>query len=133
MEAVSETFAEHFLPTRGKRRSPLAPDTHIEVLWSSTLDDDVATWRKVGYTRVGQSDTLSKAAARGPTQELAELGRSVGAGLVLFCIWPAKLKAVKRTQEGEIDLWAVMADAPTSFSPRSYAVTRAIFMARPGT
>jgi len=80
--------------------------------------------------RIGQSDALSKAAARGPTQELADLGRSVGADLVLFCIWPAKLRAAKRTQKGEIDLWAVMDDAPTSFSSRSYAVTRAVFMAK---
>lgn len=133
MEAVSETFAEHYLPARGKRRSPLLPAAHVEVLWSSTLDADVAKWRRAGYMRVGQADTLSKAAARGPTQELAELARSVGADLVLFCIWPAKLKAVKRTEQGEIDLWAVLDDAPASFSPRSYAVARAVFMAKAGT
>ena len=132
MDAKSETIAQHFLPAGGNPWVPLSPETYVEVLWSSTLDGDVEKWKKAGYLCVGQSDILSKAVAQGPTQELAELARRAGASLVLFCIWPAKLKAVKRTQEGEIDLWGVLDDAPASFSSKSYAVTRAIFMAKGG-
>ena len=129
-DSAPESFAAHFIAIRGKRRGPLAQDSQVEVRWSSTLDLDLNKVKKEGYSKIGQSDVLSKASAPGPHGELTDLARGVGAELVLFCVWPAKLKSVTRGPKGDIDLWALIEDPPASFSPKSYAVTRALFLAR---
>jgi hypothetical protein len=102
----------------------------ITVQFSPTLDADAAKWRRKGYSCIGLSDVVSKAGLQGLSHLLEAQAERVGAQAVLFCIWPAKLRSVRRDERGEIDLDAVVADSPASFSPRSYAVTRALFFMR---
>lgn len=128
----SNPFAEHYLPkVRVKRSSALASvSNEIAVLFSATLDADLAKWKRKGYSCLGLSDVLSKAGAQGVSPQLNEQAGRVGASVVLFCAWPAKVRSVRRGSTGEIDLEAVVADPPATFSPRGYAVTRALFLAK---
>jgi hypothetical protein len=100
----------------------------VKVAFSPTLDTDLAKWRRSGYSCIGTSDVVSKAGAQGFSRQLEEQALRVGAQVVLFCVWPAKLKSVRRDADGMIDLEAVVADPPAGFSPRGYAVTRALFL-----
>ncbi|HZZ90912.1 MAG TPA: hypothetical protein VFE23_00010 [Usitatibacter sp.] len=101
-----------------------------ELIVSFDLDADLAKRRRQGYFSLGFSDVLARAGELGFSNLLEDQAARVGAQAVLFCIWPAKLKAVARLSNGEIDLEALAADQPSSFSSKSYAVTRAFFLAR---
>jgi hypothetical protein len=96
------------------------------------LDADLPKWWRRGYYSLGFSDVVGKAGELGFSSKLEEQAARVGAHAVLFCTWPAKLKAVERLPNGEIDLEALAADQPSSFSPKSYAVTRAFFLSQRG-
>ena len=127
-------FSTHFIASRrntsreGERqhRATARP----EIIVSFDLDADLAKWRRKGYFSLGFSDVVGKAGELGLSTKLEDQAALVGAQAVLFCTWPAKLRAVERLPTGEIDLEAIAADQPASFSPKSYAVTRAFFLAR---
>ena len=127
----SNPFEEHYVAKSRRQYSPISIDRAqpVTVQFSSTLEADLAKWRRSGYICIGLSDSVSKAGQTGLSKQLEEQAMRVGAHVVLFCVWPAKLKSVRRDERGEIDLEAVATDPPASFSPRSYAVTRALFLA----
>ncbi len=122
-------FNEHYVARRSRRPLAIPHDSYIEVLWSTVLEDDLEQRKAAGFAILGLADVISKANAPLAEEKMAEQARSVGASLVLFCIWPAKLKSIRREKNGEIDLWGVVNDPPASFSPRSYSVVRAVFLA----
>jgi hypothetical protein len=115
----------------------LAATASVDISISSTLDADSAALRKAGYIEVGLADTVSRGNSEvvvdprsSLREELLTLARTIGAEKVLFCIWPAKLRAIRRDERGLIDLWAVIDDLPARGSPRGFYVTRYMFFAR---
>ena len=126
-------FSTHFIASR-RNRAPVdgSPNlsTRPEIVVSFDLEADLPKWRRRGYLSLGFADVVGKAGELGFSSKLEDQAARVGAHAVLFCTWPAKLKAVQRLQSGEIDLEALAEDQPSSFSPRSYAVTRAFFLSR---
>jgi hypothetical protein len=130
---VENPFSTHFIASRrnAARRAELrSAATRPEIVVSFDLDADLAKWRRRGYFSIGFSDVLGKAGELGFSNKLEDQAARVGAQVILFCTWPAKLRVVERLPTGEIDLDALAADQPSSFSPKSYAVTRAFFLAR---
>ena len=125
-------FEEHYIAKgRAARCGAAATDgMEAQVVFSPTLDADLSKWERDGYSCVGLADTVSRAGEQGVSRRLQEQAARVGAVAVLFCVWPAKVRSVRREANGEIDLDAVVADPPASFSPKSYAVTRALFLGR---
>lgn len=105
------------------------PDQPVTVRFSPTLKADLVESKKSGYVCLGVADTVSKGGEMGVSMQLEEQAVRVGARLVLFCVWPAKLRSVCRDERGQIDIEAVAADPPAGFSSKSYAVTRAFFLA----
>jgi len=104
--------------------------SNIQLIFSGTLEADLAKWRRKGFSRIGTADVLGRAGEFGFSERLKDQAVRVCAEVVLFCIYPAKLRSVRRLPSGEIDLEAVVADSPASFSDRSYAVTSAQFLAK---
>ena len=133
LASTPNEFNVHYVARRSRRTLAMPQDSHVEVLWSAVLEDELTKWKKAGFAILGLADVLAKANAPLPHEALEEQARSVGASLVLFCIWPAKLRSVQREKNGEIDLWRVVSDPPASFSPRSYSVARAMFLAPKNT
>lgn len=130
---MQNPFSTHYVARRRRNRlvaSREPSSRRIEIRFSHALETDMAKLRNSGFACIGTSDVVSPASAPGPTDQLKEQAESVGAEVVLFCIWPAKLRSVKRLDGGEIDLDTVVSDPPRSFSPRSYAVTSAVFFVR---
>jgi hypothetical protein len=126
-------FSTHFIPARrktGRGGKPGSPTARPEIIVSFDLDADLPKWQRQGYFSLGFSDVVGKAGELGFSGKLEDQAARVGAQAVLFCTWPAKLRAVERLPSGEIDLEALAADQPSSFSPKSYAVTRAYFLGR---
>lgn len=134
MTAPTENpFATYFIASRTRRAHALeveATAARPQIVASFDLDADLAKWRRKGYFSLGFSDVLGRAREFGFSNRLEGQAARVGAQVVLFCTWPAKLKAVARLPNGKIDLEALAADQPCGFSPKSYAVTRAHFLAR---
>jgi hypothetical protein len=127
-------FKAHYVKRTSASRpaSLLDANDQIEIRFSPTLEKDMAVLRRQGYSCIGTSDVLSRANDFGVSEQLRAAATHVGAEVVLFCVWPAKLRSVRRLSTGEIDLDAVMADQPASFSPTSYAVTGAVFFRKRG-
>lgn len=124
-------FATHFIASKSQSgRSGGEKPARPEIVVSFDLDADLAKRRREGYVPLGFSDVLARAGELGLSALLEDQAGRVGADAVLFCTWPAKLKAVARLPSGEIDLEALAADQPSSFSPKSYCVTRAFFVMR---
>ena len=131
LESATNPFEEAYIakPRAPKHASGQSVVVPVQVRFSPTLDADLAKWQRTGYSCIGLSDVVSKAGTQALRQQLEDQALRVGARVVLFCIWPAKLKAVRRGIDGTIDLEAVVADPPAAFSSRSYAVARALFLA----
>jgi hypothetical protein len=94
---------------------------------SKQLDHDVATNCEMGFEIVGWAEFYAKG-NHGVGAKASEQAASVGASLVLFGLWPAKLRAIKHLPDGSIDLAAVLADPPATLSPKGYFVTKAVFL-----
>ena len=127
-------FKTHYVPRGSASGAPIRPgrSNAAEIRFSSTLEADMAALKRKGYSCIGTSDVLSRANEMGLSDKLREAASYVDAEVVLFCVWPAKLRSVRRLSTGEIDLDAVMEDQPASFSAKSYAVTGAVFFRKRG-
>lgn len=123
-------FAEHYssdlsLEVGDPDSNTMADDVQVAI--TKDIARDQKSWEEKQYQRIGSVEFVAKgnlslgAAAR--TQ--ASL---VGATLVLFSLWPAKLRSIRRKEDGSIDIDAVVADPPAGLSPRGYYVLRAVFM-----
>lgn len=102
----------------------------IQLGMSDDLDAAVARWKRDGFVMLGWADAGGKNdVMMGYPDPMARVAAGVGASLVLFRITPAKLRAVRRTPDGRIDMDAVRADPPAGMLPRGYSVTQAVFLA----
>lgn len=121
-------FADHFKASQGIDTSPgLVQKQDIRVLMSTRLDQEVAQKREEGFELVGSVEFAAKGDC-GVAAEASDQAARVGASLVLFSIWPAKFRAIKRLPDGSIDLAAVLADPPAALTPKGYFVLKAAFL-----
>lgn len=122
-------FADHFKAS--KDIGPSGPGVlergDIRVLRSNRLDQEVATKCAQGFEIAGWAEFAAKGDC-GIAAEAADQASRVGACLVLFSFWPAKLRAIKYLPDGSIDLAAVLADPPAALTPKGYFVTKAAFL-----
>jgi hypothetical protein len=125
-------FADHFKASQDI--SPFGPGLverdDIRVLRSNQLEQEVATKCAQGFEVAGWAEFAAKGDC-GIAAEAADQASRVGACLVLFSFWPAKLRAIRYLPDGSIDLAAVLADPPAALTPKGYFVTKAAFL-RPG-
>ena len=131
MNVASHTlFAEHYVANPTTQVSPpeeAASLEDIQVLMSKDLGKDLKAWEERQYERIGTVEFVGKGNL-GIGTEARTQAKTVGATVVLFRLWPAKLKAIRRTEDGSIDIDAVVADPPAGLSPRGYYVLRAAFL-----
>jgi hypothetical protein len=122
-------FAETFRPlldvsARGAAVDSL-PEARIQM--ARDLDSEVSEFREHGHEVVGWCEFVAKGFL-GVGAEARDQAKQIGATVVLFGLWPAKLRAVKYREDGSIDLAAVAADPPAAPSPRGHFVIRAVFL-----
>jgi hypothetical protein len=113
--------------------SHLGPETHeaARILLDDTQDLQATAvqWESAGFSRLGSSDAVIKNNQMGFSDILAYTAYGVGATLVAFQITPAKLRRIRRLDDGRIDMDAVHADPPSQLSPGGSSVIRAVFFA----
>ena len=125
-------FPDHYVavttnvPSGALVRAPLED---IQVLMSADLDVEVEKYRGAGLYPVGTAQFVGKG-NHGIGLEAREQAAIVGAALVLFSLVPCKLRAIRKTTDGRIDMDAVRADPPAGFSPRGHSVLSSVFLAR---
>ncbi|MES2944859.1 MAG: hypothetical protein V4772_18485 [Pseudomonadota bacterium] len=130
MQIVTHSrFAETFRPSLGVSLLVASAESvpEAQVQMARDLDSEVSEYRKEGHEIVGWCEFVGKGFL-GVGAEARDLARQVGATIVLFGLWPAKLRAVKYSEDGSIDLAAVVADPPASLSPKGHYVVRAAFL-----
>lgn len=130
MQIVTHSlFAEHFRPTPGvsARRATADSIGEAQVLMASDLEGEISEYCQRGHEVVGWCEFIGKG-SMGVGAEARCQAMQVGATVVLFGIWPAKLRAVKYREDGSIDLTSVVADPPAGMSPKGHYVLRAAFL-----
>lgn len=122
-------FAENFKAIPGIRFAPASLEVHreVQVLMARELDQEVQENCNSGYSVVGWAEFVGKNDL-GVGAEAREQAGRVGATMVLFKLWPAKLRAVRYLPDGSIDLASVLADPPANLSPKGYSVVKAAFL-----
>ena len=101
----------------------------VKVQLSRDLSTDLESMKNEGLFPVGTAEFLGRG-NMGVGLEARTQAAKEGASVVLFRLIPAKLKAIRRSLDGAIDLEAVLADPPASMSPRGYFVVQSFFLAR---
>jgi hypothetical protein len=114
--------------------SHLQPETceAARILLDETRDDLQATvgkWEKAGFVRLGTADAVIRNDLMGYWHIIAYTAFAVGATLIIFQGTPAKLRKIRRLDDGHIDMDAVYADPPVQLSPRGSSVIQAVFLA----
>ncbi len=130
MQIVTHSlFAETFRPSPGfsVRREAADSIPEAQVQMARDLDSEVSEYREQGHEVVGWCEFVGKGFL-GVGAEARDQAKQVGATVVLFGLWPAKLRAVKYREDGSIDLAAVAADPPAALSPKGHYVIRAAFL-----
>ena len=127
MSAINPV-AEHYVGIGSPQSRSVVVD-EVKVRYSQSLSTDLATWTREGYNRIGSAEFVDRGNRMGVGHEAAVQAASVGASVVLFCATPAKVRAIRRTKKGNIEMKSVLDDPPASPSPRGYYVVRAIFLA----
>jgi len=127
--ATHSLFSESYRATPGVAvERPASTSTQdVQVLMARDLDREVSEQCDGGFEVIGQCEFVAKGFI-GVGAEARMQAEQVGATVVLFSLWPAKLRAVKRLGDGSIDLAAVIADPPASMSPKGHYVLRAAFL-----
>jgi hypothetical protein len=125
-------FSDHYVavaPTVTSRPLVRVPVENIQVLMCADLDAEVEKYRSTGLYPVGTAQFVGKG-NQGIGQEAREQAAVVGAALVLFSLVPCKLRAIRKTADGRIDMDAVRADPPASLSPHGHSVLTSVFLGR---
>jgi hypothetical protein len=123
-------FAEHYVSDMGLDVGDLSTNTmagDVQIAMTKDIARDQKLWEEKQYQRIGSVEFVAKGNLSVGVAARAQAS-AVGATLVLFSLWPAKLKAIRRKDDGSIDIDAVIADPPASLSPRGYYVVRAAFL-----
>jgi hypothetical protein len=97
--------------------------------YTNDLLGTVDQWEKAGFLTLGLSEVVGKNDVMGFSDDLGHAAVAVGASLVVFQVTPAKLRAVRRSPDGRIDMDVVRANSPASFNPRGCSVVQAVFLA----
>ncbi|MEO8023320.1 hypothetical protein [Polaromonas sp.] len=122
-------FAETFRPTPGLSvlgaNAISIPDVQVQM--ARDLDSEVSEYLERDQEVVGWCEFVGKGFL-GVGEEARAQAKQVGATMVLFSLWPAKLRAVKYRENGSIDLGSVVADPPAALSPKGHYVLRAAFL-----
>jgi len=129
MRIVSHSlFSEHYKPAPdGDGSANAVQADNVQVRMSRNLDGDLSAWREKGLKPIGEAEFVAKG-DHGVAEEARAQAARVGANLVLFSIWPTKLRAVKHKPDGSIDIAGVLSDPAASLSPKGYFVMKAIFL-----
>ena len=91
------------------------------------LEGETSEYCERGHEVVGWCEFVGKG-FMGVGAEARHQAAQVGATVVLFGLWLAKLRAVKYRDDGSIDLASVVADPPAGLSPKGQYVLRAAFL-----
>ena len=125
-------FGEHYVriaQSIRKDESTTIDVDKVKVQLSRDLITDLHAMKNKGLLPVGMAEFVGKG-NMGVGLEARTQAAKEGASVVLFRLTPAKLKAIRRSLDGAIDLAAVLADPPASMSPRGYFVVQSFFLAR---
>ncbi|MCV2360390.1 hypothetical protein LNV08_15545 [Paucibacter sp. TC2R-5] len=126
-------FAENYksMATAAEVALALAatPLAAVQVLMCADLQAEVAKYTGLGFLQIGSAQFVGRG-GQGVGREAREQATKVGAALVLFTLVPCKLRAVRKTADGQIDMQAVRADPPSSLSPKGYSVITSAFLAK---
>jgi hypothetical protein len=128
-----DLFAQHFQPLSHRGSVAITPADAglVQVQTSRDLDADVEKMKSEGFVPVGTAEFVARGSL-GLGREAGTEAVRVGATAVVFRLVPAKLGAIRKTQDGAIDLKAVLADPSASLSPRGYYVVQSVFLAKEG-
>lgn len=126
-----DLFAQHFqhLGHSVSVSSTPTDASLVRVEMSRDLEADVEKMKSEGFVPMGKAEFVGRGNL-GLGHEARTQAARVGAAAVLFRLTPAKLKAIRKTQDGAIDLSAVLANPPASLSPRGYYVVQSVFLAK---
>jgi len=131
MSIVSHTlFSENYLAgpaTQSDSLNQAVSLDDIQVLISNDLQSDMRAWEEKHFERIDAVEFVAKG-SHGVGAEARTQAQSVGATLVLFSLWPAKLRSIRKAADGSIDIASVIADPPAGLSPRGYYVLQAVFL-----
>ena len=127
---IHSLFSESYVAVPGTKRPELDEIISLDdvlVVMSKDLQNDVSAWEEKHFERIGMAEFAAKGDC-GVGAEARVQAQSVGATLVLFSIWPVKLKSIRKAADGSIDIASVVANPPAGLSPRGYYVLKAEFL-----
>jgi hypothetical protein len=123
-------FAENYVQSSTGSKVATAPvDAEaVQVLLCADLQAEVAKYLNQGFVQLGSAQFVGRG-NQGVSREARAQAAKVGATVVLFTLVPCKLRAVRKTADGHIDMQALRADPPVGFSPKGYSVLTSAFLA----
>lgn len=124
-------FADHYVANSAATNvSPKTVDGDaVQVLMCTDLEAEVGKYSSQGFVQVGHAQFVGKGNL-GVRREACEQAVKVGASVVLFTLVPCKLRSIRKDPNGEIDMRAVLADPPSSLSPKGHSVLTSAFLAK---
>jgi hypothetical protein len=108
--------------------APLSTDCEIMLEMCTDPDQASRDWICKGFKVIGRVDAVLRGDGEPPERPAVAQARQVGATVVLYNLWPAKLKAVKRRPDESIDLATLLADPPTRIRSNGSYVVKAVFL-----
>lgn len=127
-----DLYEQHYVSLVASEPRPTASSVdadNVELHMSNDLRADLDRRRDSGFIPIGISEFVGRG-SMGVGFEARTQAAKVGASLVLFRLTPAKLRAVRRSPDGAIDMEAVLADPPAYMSHRGYFVVQAYFLTK---
>jgi hypothetical protein len=108
--------------------APLSTECEIRVEMCSDPDQASKGWIEKEFKVIGRVDAVLRGNGEPPERPAVAQARRVGATVVLYNLWPVKLKAVKRLPDQSIKLASLLADPPKKLRPDGFYVVKAIFL-----
>jgi hypothetical protein len=131
LEEQKSSFERHFRLERtelpGNEMTPLL-DSDVRTELCDDLDQECITWIKQGFQIIGRVDVSDRGNSQSPLTPAIALARRIGATVILFKLWPAKLRAIKRLDDDSIDLVPLLADPPSRIRPGGFYVIKTAFL-----
>ncbi|WP_296952478.1 hypothetical protein [uncultured Massilia sp.] len=130
--AHENAYMEHDFRYNETEASPatVPPSADHEIRIDMTSDPDRASkdWISKGFKIIGWVDAVCRGDGEPPERPAIARAKQVGATAVLYNLWPAKLRAIKRLPDKSIDLASLLADPPKKLRPNGFYVVKAIFL-----
>ena len=126
-----DLFAKHYVSLTGAQQGQIfATETsNVQVQMSRDLTADLERMKNSGQFLIGSAEFVGRGNL-GVGFEARRQAVKVGACCVLVRFTPTKIKSIRTTPAGAIDLGAVLTDPPVSMSPRGYFVVQSFFLAK---